>query len=122
VGIPPAQRGRTDIADRVVEKIAVRLTEEVDGVVRDAPRGWLDTLSGQRNSSATSAKAVVGRTAVRLSVTLDVRYPMPVGEVSDRVRAHLAAGVGRLTGLAATEIDLTVRHLVPARDTRRRVE
>ena len=130
-GGPPAgtddggqsERGLTEIADRVVEKLAVRLASEVDGVAPGETVGGLrGALPGLRGGSATNAQAETGLRTARVALTMDVRYPHPAVEVTDHVRSHVIDGLRRFTGLEVDSLTITVRRLVASRPGRRRVE
>jgi uncharacterized alkaline shock family protein YloU len=122
--VEPGERGLTEIADRVVEKLALRLAGEVDGVVAGGPgsglRAALPDWLG--SGSASSAQAETGRRSARLVLDIDVRYPMPAVDVSDKVRARVIEGVRSLTGLEIESLTITVRHLVAGGRNRRRVQ
>jgi uncharacterized alkaline shock family protein YloU len=53
---------------------------------------------------------------------IDVRYPMPAVDVSDKVRVRVIEGVRSLTGLEIESLTITVRHLVAGGRKRRRVQ
>lgn len=109
-----SRRGVTTISDHVVEKLAVRLATEVPGVL-DRPAGGLrGALPGARSTS-TSADVEVGVGTARLRLHLDIAYPAPACQIVEQVRAHVRAGLLRLTGLSTTRLDVTVHHLVGER-------
>ncbi|WP_020496512.1 Asp23/Gls24 family envelope stress response protein [Sciscionella marina] len=98
---PAADRGKTTIADRVVERIATRALAGMDGI-----------------GTATATANIEGNTAtVRLRVS--VRYPEPVSEVTGRARELVRERIGELTGLGVPRVDITVTALETANDTRR---
>ncbi|MDP9849462.1 Asp23/Gls24 family envelope stress response protein [Streptosporangium lutulentum] len=105
--VPIEQRGRTDIAERVVSRIATRAAEEVARVRKVGERGPLTFRGGTR--------AIVDGelTAVRLDLT--VEYPAPLLHVAEEVRRHVTERVHRLTGLAVGHIDIDVTNVVPPR-------
>lgn len=119
--LPAAIRGVTEISDRVVAKLAARLATEVDGVNDHEHNGLKAKLSPGAGRS-TTAEATVARSTVRLAISFDVRYPQPVREVAEQVRTHVRDEVQRLTGLEATQIDITVRDLVHRSSNGRRVQ
>jgi len=118
-----SERGVTEIADRVVEKLAARLASEVEGVAPGEPVGGLrGALPGRRGGSTTSAHAETGLRTTRVALTMDVRYPMPAVDVTDQVRSHVIDGLHRLTGLEVDSLTINVRRLATRRPRRRRVE
>lgn len=119
-GTPAAQRGVTEFTTQVVEKLAVRLATEVQGVVDRPLTGLRSALPGGAGTS-TAADAEVGRSTTGVAMQLDVRYPLPVCEVVEEIRSHVREGLERLTGLHVTRLDVTVRHIVRDRPLRARV-
>jgi uncharacterized alkaline shock family protein YloU len=105
--VPIEQRGRTDIAERVVSRIAARAAGEVARVRKVGERGPLTFRGGIRAT-------VDGElTALRLNVT--VEYPAPLLQVADEVRRHVTERIRTLTGLAVGHIDIDVTNVVPSR-------
>ena len=116
----PAERGRTRIADRVVEKVAARAVAEVDnatGVARTVLGVRLGT-AGDDASARVDADVDGGVVLVR--VTMAVRWPAPVRAVTRRVRAHVTERVAELTGLQVAEVDIDVSTLVRADEEQER--
>ncbi len=103
-GLPaPDDRGILDIAPAVAEKIARRVTSEVEGA-----RG------------PVRADAELGRGSARLDLELRVEYPRPVRKVAADVQRRVASRVRELTGLAVDAVDVTVTELpTPPRQARR---
>jgi uncharacterized alkaline shock family protein YloU len=108
-GSPDAgARGRTTIADRVVEKIAAITAGEVDRA-SGTPRRLLGTrFSRPSASTRPRASAKVDETTVSLKLSVSVEYPAPVRDVAAEVRERVARRIYELTGLKVTEIDITV--------------
>ncbi|MCM6776343.1 Asp23/Gls24 family envelope stress response protein [Nocardia sp. CDC159] len=86
--------GRTTVGERAVRRIAARAAREVDGVGPDV---------------RVSAR-VDGDTAT-LNVALPIRYPMPIGQVAARCRAHLIERTRELAGLTVPRVDIEVSAL-----------
>ncbi|MEU8269066.1 Asp23/Gls24 family envelope stress response protein [Sphaerisporangium sp. NPDC049002] len=114
---PPEARGRTDISDRVLERIAAHAVSEVDqvgGAAAPRPLGRATPGAAPRVSAHADGRLAIVR--VRMSVT----YPAPIRQVVHRVRDHVAARVHELTGLDARQVDIDVTRLVhPAEEGRR---
>lgn len=107
--VPAGQRGSTDIADRVVEKIAVGAVAEVDDAYGSARR-----LLGLRMPGATAPRVTVqidGHLAT-VRVAMSVRYPAPIRQVTREVRAHVMERVGALTGLDVRHVDIEIPALI----------
>jgi uncharacterized alkaline shock family protein YloU len=90
--------GTISINDRVVEKMAARAS-----------------ALGARQTSLTDlpkTSAEVDGSRVILDLSISVRWPASVPEVSDAVREHIRSRVGELTGLIVTEVFISVTALV----------
>jgi uncharacterized alkaline shock family protein YloU len=99
------ERGVTDIADRVVERIAGRAAAEVADVL-PPPRTGLSRVTGSAVDPAVDAH--VEGSAVRLDIRLSVRYPAPIRTVAHRVQNAVRSRVEKLTGLDVTAITVEV--------------
>ncbi|WP_351225195.1 Asp23/Gls24 family envelope stress response protein [Streptomyces sp. NPDC002133] len=116
-GGDPGTRGRTTIADGVVEKIAGLAARDVLGVhamgsgisrtfgaVRDRVPG-----GGGRSSSATrGVKAEVGEVQTALDLEIVVDYGVSISDVARAVRENVVAAVERMTGLEVVEVNIAV--------------
>ncbi|PRY37901.1 Asp23/Gls24 family envelope stress response protein [Umezawaea tangerina] len=113
------ERGRTDVADRVVERLAARAVTEVAGVGGSAHR-VLGVAVGDQEAVQVTARVTGDR--AELDVRLSVVYPESVAATTSRVRAHLVARTEELTGLVVSKVDITVTELRTATARHRRVE
>ncbi|MFF0248590.1 Asp23/Gls24 family envelope stress response protein [Streptosporangium sandarakinum] len=104
--VPPERRGRTDIPERVVARIAAQAAGEVPHVHRVRERGAL-TPGG--------TQAVVHDELAVLELDVSVDYPVPLRHVAEEIRRHVARRVHDLTGLSVGHIDIGVTDLVPSR-------
>ncbi|GGO92221.1 Asp23/Gls24 family envelope stress response protein [Wenjunlia tyrosinilytica] len=110
----PAERGRTSIADGVVEKIAGMAAREVPGV--HALGGGLartlgavrDRVPGGRTNVARGVKVEVGQRQTAIDIDLVVEYGVPITEVASDVRENVIAAVERMTGLEVVEVNVSV--------------
>jgi uncharacterized alkaline shock family protein YloU len=116
--VGPHDRGTTDIAGRVVERIATHALTEV-GAVAGTPRRLLGRPLGREPAARASAWVDDGLATV--TVRVGVVYPAPVREVSRRLREHVRATVERLTGLDVRQIDVEITRLPPPEPTSGRV-
>lgn len=106
----PAQRGRVDVADQVVEKIATGALAEIDGV--GGTTGTVGRMFGRDDTAGRPrVSAAVDGGAVRLDARISVAYPSPVAETCDRAREHVVRQVQSLTGLQVGRMDITVSAL-----------
>ncbi|MFE7272790.1 Asp23/Gls24 family envelope stress response protein [Streptomyces sp. NPDC057623] len=111
----PGARGRTTIADGVVEKIAGMATRDVDGVhamgsglsrtfgaVRDRVPG------GTTKSVTRGVKAEVGEVQAALDLEIVVEYGVSIADVTRDVRENVITAVERMTGLEVVEVNIAV--------------
>lgn len=114
---PPADRGRTTIADGVVEKIAGLAAREVVGVhamgsgsglsrtfgaVRDRVPG------GAKSTVSRGVKAEVGEVQTALDLEIVVDYGVSIRDVARAVRENVVSAVERMTGLEVVEVNIAV--------------
>jgi uncharacterized alkaline shock family protein YloU len=121
-GSPPGRTelGMISINDRVVEKLAARAAAEIPDAGQAAPRvlGHSVTSAGAFGAHRTSltappkTSAEVDGSVVVLDMSISVRWPASVPEVSAAVREHVRARVSELTGLTVTEVSIAVTDLV----------
>jgi uncharacterized alkaline shock family protein YloU len=124
-GAPGSPAGRTELGmisidDRVVEKMAACATVEIPDAGGAAPRVLGRSLPGagafgtRRTSLAALPKvsADVDGSVVILDLSISVRWPASVPEVSSAVREHVRSRVSELTGLTVTEVAISVTDLV----------
>ncbi|MFD4143617.1 Asp23/Gls24 family envelope stress response protein [Streptomyces sp. NPDC058572] len=108
-------RGRTTIADGVVEKIAGLAARDVVGVhamggggsrtfgaVRDRVPG------GGRSNVARGVKAEVGEVQTALDLEIVVDYGVSIADVARAVRENVVSAVERMTGLEVVEVNIAV--------------
>ncbi|MFE6334869.1 Asp23/Gls24 family envelope stress response protein [Streptomyces sp. NPDC057806] len=114
-GGDPASRGRTTIADGVVEKIAGLAARDVVGVhamgsgmsrtfgaVRDRVPG------GGSKSVTRGVKAEVGEVQTALDLEIVVDYGVAISDVARAVRENVVSAVERMTGLEVVEVNIAV--------------
>jgi uncharacterized alkaline shock family protein YloU len=108
VRVPPEERGRLTVHDRVVEKVAgyaVRLVTDAAA----APRRVLGVSIGEaRPDDAASVQAEVQGDIARMHVALAVRWPRSVQEVAEEVRTRIRAEVTAITGVRVDHVDVDV--------------
>ncbi|GGT24879.1 Asp23/Gls24 family envelope stress response protein [Streptomyces purpureus] len=114
-GGDPGVRGRTTIADGVVEKIAGLAARDVVGV--HAMGGGLsrtlgavrDRVPGGTKSSVTrGVKAEVGEVQTALDLEIVVEYGVSISDVARAVRENVVTAVERMTGLEVVEVNIAV--------------
>ncbi|MET9548056.1 MULTISPECIES: Asp23/Gls24 family envelope stress response protein [unclassified Streptomyces] len=113
-GGAPGSRGRTTIADGVVEKIAGLAARDVEGV--HAMGGGLartfgavrDRVPGGTKSVSRGVKAEVGEVQTALDLEIVVEYGVSIADLAQDVRENVIAAVERMTGLEVVEVNLAV--------------
>ncbi|MEU2078899.1 Asp23/Gls24 family envelope stress response protein [Streptomyces sp. NPDC013489] len=116
-GGDPASRGRTTIADGVVEKIAGLAARDVVGVhamgsglsrtfgaVRDRVPGG----GGAKSNATRGVKAEVGEVQTALDLEIVVDYGVSIADVTGDVRENVITAVERMTGLQVVEVNIAV--------------
>ncbi|KUJ40819.1 Asp23/Gls24 family envelope stress response protein [Streptomyces sp. NPDC093228] len=112
-GGDPATRGRTTIADGVVEKIAALAARDMPGV-HDLGGGLSRTFGAVRDrvpggSKATrGVKAEVGEVQTALDLEIVVEYGVSIADVARAVRENVIVAVERMTGLEVVEVNIAV--------------
>ncbi|MFF5407549.1 Asp23/Gls24 family envelope stress response protein [Streptomyces misionensis] len=109
-----ATRGRTTIADGVVEKIAGMAARDVLGV-HAMGGGFSRTLGAMRErvpggskSVTRGVKAEVGEVQTALDLEIVVDYGVSISDVAGAVRENVIAAVERMTGLEVVEVNIAV--------------
>ncbi|WP_431045072.1 Asp23/Gls24 family envelope stress response protein [Streptomyces sp. P1-3] len=114
-GGEPGVRGRTTIADGVVEKIAGLAARDVVGV-HAMGSGFArtfgavrDRVPGGRVAAATrGVKAEVGEVQTALDLEIVVDYGVSIADVARAVRENVVVAVERMTGLEVVEVNIAV--------------
>lgn len=110
----PATRGRTTIADGVVEKIAGLAARDVVGVhamgsgLSRTFGAVRDRVPGGNRSMSRGVKAEVGEVQTALDLDIVVDYGVSIVEVARAVRENVIAAVERMTGLEVVEVNIAV--------------
>jgi uncharacterized alkaline shock family protein YloU len=110
----PATRGRTTIADGVVEKIAGLAARDVVGVhamgtgLSRTFGAVRDRVPGGNRSVTRGVKAEVGEVQTAIDLDIVVDYGVSIVEVARAVRENVVAAVERMTGLEVVEVNVAV--------------
>jgi uncharacterized alkaline shock family protein YloU len=113
-GGDPAGRGRTTIADGVVEKIAGLAARDVVGVhtmgsgLARTFGAVRDRVPGGSRSVTRGVKAEVGEVQTALDLEIVVDYGVSIADVARAVRENVIAAVERMTGLEVVEVNIAV--------------
>lgn len=108
--------GRTTIAPRVVERLAVAAAREVEETVSAR-----DGLSGLVRGRLPRADAVVAGDTARIEVQVAATWPSPLPALAASVRDHVTHQVSTLADLDVTAVDVTVAAVVSQQSTSPRV-
>ena len=106
--------GRIEVSDRVVEKIAARAAAEVPDAGGPAARllGRQLPTSGPALDRLPKVDAEVDGNFVFLDVSLSVRWPAPITQVTAAVRERLTSRIEELVGLQVREVNVEIVDLV----------
>ncbi|WP_031477273.1 Asp23/Gls24 family envelope stress response protein [Streptomyces bicolor] len=113
-GGDPGARGRTTIADGVVEKIAGMAARDVDGVhamgsgLSRTFGAVRDRVPGGTKSVTRGVKAEVGEVQAALDLEIVVEYGVSIADVARDVRENVITAVERMTGLEVVEVNIAV--------------
>ncbi|MCQ4206144.1 MULTISPECIES: Asp23/Gls24 family envelope stress response protein [Streptomyces] len=113
-GGDPASRGRTTIADGVVEKIAGLAARDVVGVhamgsgLSRTFGAVRDRVPGGTKSVSRGVKAEVGEVQTALDLEIVVEYGVSIADTARAVRENVIAAVERMTGLEVVEVNIAV--------------
>ncbi|GAA2081411.1 Asp23/Gls24 family envelope stress response protein [Streptomyces albiaxialis] len=109
-----ATRGRTTIADGVVEKIAGLAARDVVGVhamgsgLARTFGAVRDRVPGGGKSVTRGVKAEVGEVQTALDLEIVVEYGVSIADVARAVRENVISAVERMTGLEVVEVNIAV--------------
>ena len=106
--VPPDERGRLTVDDRVVEKVAgYAVTLVTDAAA--PPRRVLGVRIGEaRPEAAASVQAQVEGDIASVQAAIAVRWPRSVQDVADEVRGRMRSEVAAITGVRVDHVDVEV--------------
>ncbi|MDH6113484.1 putative alkaline shock family protein YloU [Kitasatospora sp. MAP12-15] len=111
---PAEDRGRTVLADGVVEKIAGMAAREVPGIyalgsgLSRTFGAMRDRAAGGRSSVSRGIKAEVGEKQTAIDIALIVEYGVVIPDLAAAVRRNIIGAVERMTGLEVVEVNIAV--------------
>jgi uncharacterized alkaline shock family protein YloU len=114
VGTAPETRGRTTIADSVVEKIAGMAAREVPGIhslgggIARTFGAVRDRVPGGRPSVSRGVSVEVGERQAAVDLDLIVEYGVSIVDLAGDVRTNVITAVERMTGLEVVEVNIAV--------------
>ncbi|MGW7196501.1 Asp23/Gls24 family envelope stress response protein [Streptomyces chryseus] len=113
---PPGSRGRTTVADVVVEKIAGMAARDVRGVYA-LGSGFARSMGSMRGrmQGASSGRSVtrgvsveVGQAQAAIDLEIVVHYGVSITEVAGAVRENVISAVERMAGREVVEVNIVV--------------
>ncbi|AJT62582.1 Alkaline shock protein 23 [Streptomyces lydicus] len=110
----PNMRGRTTIADGVVEKIAGMAARDVAGVhalgsgISRAFGAARERVPGTTKSVSRGVKVEVGETQAAIDLEIVVVYGVSITDVAGAVRQSVISAVEWMTGLEVVEVNIAV--------------
>ncbi|MFD9621523.1 Asp23/Gls24 family envelope stress response protein [Streptomyces virginiae] len=110
----PETRGRTTIADSVVEKIAGMAAREVPGIhslgsgMSRTLGAVTDKVPGGRPNVSRGVKVEVGERQAAVDLDVVVEYGVPIADLAAEVRTSVITAVERMTGLEVVEVNIAV--------------
>jgi uncharacterized alkaline shock family protein YloU len=113
-GGDPASRGRTTIADGVVEKIAGLAARDVVGVhalgsgLARTFGAVRERVPGTTRSVTRGVNAEVGEVQTALDLEIVVDYGVSIADVAGAVRENVISAVERMTSLEVVEVNIAV--------------
>ncbi|MGW9025398.1 Asp23/Gls24 family envelope stress response protein [Streptomyces sp. NPDC055722] len=93
------------IPSKVVARIAAR-------AAREALARYQGTPADRPGPAVPDASASVHAGTVRLTVSLDLPYPVDIAGTCRQVQDHITERVHRLTGLRIDEVAIVIRRLL----------
>lgn len=109
-----SDRGRTAIADTVVEKLAGMAAREIPGVynlgggISRAFGAIRERIPGSSRVSGQGVAVEVGERQAAVDIDLVAEYGVPVHELASSVRQNVIGAIESLTGLEVTEVNVNV--------------
>jgi uncharacterized alkaline shock family protein YloU len=110
------EKGSTSIADAVVTKVASIATREVGGVYElggGAARvvGSVAQRVGIGDARTQGVSVEVGEKEAAVDITIVVEYGESIPKLSQEIRDNVTRRIEGITGLAVTEVNVTVNDL-----------
>lgn len=110
-GVDVADRGRTELTQQAVERLVMAAASEVPEVAGPVTRVLGQKLGSADLDGRPSVHVRLAGDLVTGEVHLSVRWPAPLVDVADRVRARVCDRLGDLAGLRVGHLDVLVTAL-----------
>lgn len=105
-------RGRTVLADRVIEKIAGQVARD-ESVAGGSSGGFLGIGTHADLSARPKASVELSGNIATLSVDVGLIYPVPLREATEALRQRIRTRVMELTGVEVRQVDIRISWLTP---------
>lgn len=110
------EKGTTTIADTVVTKVASIATREINGVHElgggtARAVGSVTQLVGIGSQHSQGVSVEVGEKEAAVDLTIVVEYGESIPKLSQQIRENVTRRIEGTTGLAVTEVNVTVNDL-----------
>jgi uncharacterized alkaline shock family protein YloU len=123
-GGPDAGRGRTQVMDTVVQKIAGLAAREINGVHKlgggaaQAFGALRERIPGASTNASQGVSVEVGETQAAIDLDMSVEYGVAITDLSAAVRRNVITAIERMTGLEVVEVNVTVNDVhLPSDDS-----
>lgn len=109
-----SSKGRTTIADAVVNKIAGIATREVSGIydlggnTARAVGAIRERIPGSSTNVGQGIKVEVGERQAAVDVDVIAEYGVSIADLAKAVRNNVIESIERMTGLEVTEVNVSV--------------
>ncbi|MET4093288.1 Asp23/Gls24 family envelope stress response protein [Arthrobacter sp. UYCu712] len=103
-------RGRTVLADKVIEKIASQVASD-ESAAGGSSGGFLGIGTHADLSARPKASVELSGNIATLSVEIGMPYPVPLRQASEALRQRIRTRVTELTGVEVRQVDIKVSWL-----------
>lgn len=104
-------RGRLEIAEKVIEKIASRAAAELEAV-GGSSGGFLGIGDHGELSARPKASVRLNGQVATIELTVGVRYPVPLRSTGEQLRQRVSSQVTELTGIDVRQVDVDISWLL----------
>jgi uncharacterized alkaline shock family protein YloU len=104
-------RGRTVLSERVLEKIAGQVAGEVS-FAGGSSGGFLGVGGHADFSVRPTASVELAGNIAALSVSVALRYPVPLRQATEQLRQRIIDRVEALTGVQVRQVDINIAWLL----------
>jgi uncharacterized alkaline shock family protein YloU len=110
--VPGGGPGTTRIADKVVERIAQRAVDRLDRAAGSSRHVLGVRVGSLTEDTPARVDATVDGELATVQVSMAVRWPESVRQVTRQAREQITSDVARWTGLKVVHVDVSVPELL----------